>query len=160
MVVLLRVVSGLEVPWRNLFQGALVGGVGFSLLRISAAALLPRLTANPLYASFVVVVGLLVWLNLVARLMLISAAWAANDVDLAPIGDLTARPRVDGIPAPLPTTVPARTAAVRDPALPSFGTRSLDRATLGSGLVLGAMAMAATSALVRGLRSVARLGRG
>jgi len=179
MILLLRVVSGVVVPWRDLFQGALVGGVGFSLLKVSAAALLPRLTANPLYASFAVVVGLLVWLNLIARLTLISAAWAANDVDLAVQGDLTARPRVDGIPArPLEdgiharpwvdgipaqvpqTSVPARTAAVRDATLPTFGTRSLDRATLASGLVLGATAMAAAGALVRGLRSMVRVGKG
>jgi hypothetical protein len=69
------------VPWRDLFQGALVGGVGLSLLKISAAAVLPRLTANPLFASFAIVVGLLVWLNLIARLILISTGWAANDLD-------------------------------------------------------------------------------
>jgi membrane protein len=161
MIVLLRVVSGVKVPWRDLSGGALVGGVGFSLLKLSAAALLPRLTANPLFASFVVVVGLLVWLNLIARLTLISAAWAANDVDLARPGDLTVQPRVEGIPGQVPQTLaPARTEVVRDATMPTFGTRSLDRATLGSGLVLGAMAMAATGALVRGLRSVVRLGRG
>jgi membrane protein len=156
MIVLLRVVSGMTVPWRDLSQGALVGGVGFSLLKISAAALLPRLTANPLYASVTVVVGLLIWLNLIARLTLISAAWAANDVDethrvgLAQTGaDSQVRETV-GLP---------RTEAVRGTALPTFGTRTLDRASLGSGLVLGAMAMAATGGLVRGLRSIVRLGR-
>jgi Virulence factor BrkB len=81
MIVLLRVVSGVPVPWRDLLQGALVGGVGLSLLKTSAAALLPRLSANPLFASFAIVVGLLIWLNLVARLVLISAAWTANDLD-------------------------------------------------------------------------------
>jgi len=43
--------------------------------------LLPRVTANPLFASIAIVIGLLFWLNLIARLTLISAAWAANDVD-------------------------------------------------------------------------------
>lgn len=81
MVLLLRVLSDVCVPWRDLFHGALVGGVGFSLLKLSAAALLPRVTANPLFASIAVVVGLLFWLNLIARLTLISAAWAANDLD-------------------------------------------------------------------------------
>ena len=81
MVLLLRVLSGVRVPWRDLFHGALVGGVGFSLLKLSAAALLPRVTTNPLFASIAVVVGLLFWLNLIARLTLISAAWAANDID-------------------------------------------------------------------------------
>jgi membrane protein len=96
MILLLRVVSGVPVPWRDLRGGALVGGAGFSLLKISAAALLPRLTANPLFASFYVVVGLLIWLNLIARLTLISAAWAANDVDRARRGEITAQSQVHG----------------------------------------------------------------
>jgi membrane protein len=156
MILLLRVVSGVAVPWRDLFQGALVGGVGFSLLKISAAALLPRLTANPLYASIAVVVGLLIWLNLIARLTLISAAWAANDVDqshavgLAQTGAESQVRETVGLP---------RTEPVRGAALPTFGTRTLDRATLGSGLVLGAVAMAALGVLARGLRSIVRLGR-
>jgi membrane protein len=93
MIVLLRVVSGVPVPWRELYQGALAGGVGLSLLKISAAALLPRLTANPLYASFSIVVGLLISLNLMARLILISAAWAANDLDTIHGAELRAQIR-------------------------------------------------------------------
>ena len=81
MLLLLRVLSGVPAHWRELSQGALVGGIGFSLLKLSATTILPRLTANPLFASIAIVVGLLVWLNLIARLTLISAAWAANDLD-------------------------------------------------------------------------------
>ena len=170
MIVLLRVVSGVLVPWRDLFQGALVGGVGFSLLKISAAALLPLLTANPFFASFAIVVGLLIWLNLISRLVLISAAWAANDVDEIHGGE---SPSLVQAPShvtktsqvtetnKVPETVglPGMT-AVRDRSLPTFGTRSLDRTTLGSGVILGAAAMAATGALARGIRSMVRLVRG
>jgi membrane protein len=81
MMLLLRVVSSVYLPWRAIFPGALVGGVGFSLLKISATTLLPRVTGNPLFASLAIVVGLLFWLNLIARLTLISAAWVANDVE-------------------------------------------------------------------------------
>ncbi|MEO8555894.1 MAG: YihY/virulence factor BrkB family protein [Actinomycetota bacterium] len=81
MMVLLRVLSRVPSQWRDLRQGALVGGVGFGLLKLSAATLLPRVTDNPLFASIAIVVGLLFWLNLIARLTLFSAAWAANDVD-------------------------------------------------------------------------------
>jgi membrane protein len=158
MILLLRVVSGVPVPWRDLFQGALVGGVGFSLLKISAAVLLPRLTRNPLFTSFAIVVGLLIWLNLIARLTLISAAWAANDVDEAVPGELPAQ-----TPAPgqVPEAVPLPgTRVAPGSALPTFGARSADRTTLGSGFILGAAAMAATGVLARGVRLVARLGRG
>jgi membrane protein len=161
MVILLRVVSGVRVPWRDLSQGALVGGVGLSLLKVTAASVLPRLTANPLFASFAIVVGLLVWLNLIARLILISAAWAANDVDAIRAGerhragqDLGQGSRA----CPPPTEVPCTSTG--KPSLPTFGARSGDRTTLGAGVVLGVVALASTGALSRGLRSMVRLARG
>jgi membrane protein len=157
MIVLLRVVSGVSVPWRDLVQGALVGGVGFSLLQITAAALLPRLSANPLYASFAVVVGLLIWLNLIARLTLISAAWAANDVEETRGDRLPAHS--EGTSRVAETAGAPLTAVARDSSLPTFGARSRDRATLGSGFVLGAVAMAGIGALARGVRSMVRLVR-
>ncbi len=141
MLLLLRVLAGVPVPWRGLSQGALLGGVGFSLLKLSASNVLPRLTANPLFASIVVVVGLLVWLNLIARLTLISAAWAANDVD-----------DMRGEPVSVPSTAPGDS-------LPTFGARSGDRATLAAGAVLGGAALMAAGVLVRGIRSAAGLVR-
>lgn len=166
MMVLLRVLSSVRVPWRVLAQGALVGGVGFSLLKLSASTLLPRMTANPLFASIAIVVGLLIWLNLIARLTLVAAAWAANDVDATrgdgiPGGEVgaqvSAQSRVPedpdgamGIPGPV---------AVRGGALPTFGTRSVDRATLGAGVVLGAALTVAAGTLSRGIRSAVSLVR-
>jgi len=172
MIVLLRVVSAVSVPWHDLRQGALVGGVGFSLLKISASALLPRLTANPFFASFAIVVGLLIWLNLIARLVLISAAWAANDLDEIHDGHFHAEVRApgtlgfphvgvtEGLPQVLETVGPPRTAPVRAGSLPTFGARSRDRTAVGSGFVLGAVAMACAAALARSIRSMIRLGRG
>jgi membrane protein len=155
MIILLRVVSGVNVPWRDLSQGALVGGVGFTALKLSAAALLPRLTSNPLFASFAVVVGLLVWINLIAQLTLIAAAWAANNVDEIH-GDAVraqAQARSDA-----PATEDALgTTAAGDRSLPTFGARSTDRTTLGAGVVLGAATMTVTAVLVRGTQSVIRL---
>jgi len=152
MMLLLRVLSGVPVPWRVLSQAALVGGVGFSLLKLSATTLIPRLTANPLFASIAIVVGLLIWLNLIARLTLVAAAWAANDVD-AHQGDDIRRGEAG-------TANPTGTSAVRGSSLPTFGARSGDRTTLGAGVILGAGAMVATGALVRGIRSAVRLVKG
>jgi membrane protein len=158
MIILLRVVSGVNVPWRDLSQGALLGGVGFSLLKLSAAVLLPRLTANPLFASFAVVVGLLIWNNLIARLTLIAAAWAANDVDEIHGGAVSAQVQAR---SDVPDTAGAPgMAAARDRSMPTFGARSTDRTTLGAGVILGASAMAAMGMLVRARRAVTRLLRG
>jgi len=158
IVLLLRVLSGVSVPWRELLGGALVGGVGLSLLKLSAAVLLPLLTANPLFASFAVVVGLLIWLNLIARLTLISAAWAANDI--AEIhGTEMYGTEIHGqqqhAPAQGTATVaiPSTTAA-RGVSMPTFGTRSADATTLAAGAVLGAAGAVAAGALLRGMRSL------
>lgn len=147
MLLLMRVLAGVSVPWRTLFQGALVGGVGFSLLKVSASALLPRVTDNPLFASIAIVVGLLFWLNLIARLTLISAAWAANDVGQV---------QGDALPA---TSAAPQSEVARDDAMATFGTRSGDRTTLAAGAVLGVVAVVATGAMGRGIRSLFTLGR-
>lgn len=158
MIILLRVVSGVTVPWRDLSQGALVGGVGFTALKLSAAALLPRLTSNPLFASFAVVVGLLVWINLIAQLTLISAAWAANDIDDIHGAVVGAAAKAN---SQSPDAHDARaTTHAGDRSSPTFGARSTDRATLGAGVVLGAAAMAVSGVLVRGTQTMIRLVRG
>ena len=160
MILLLLVLSGVSAPWRDLFQGALVGGVGFSLLKLFAGTLLPRLTDNPLFASIAIVVGLLIWLNLIARLTLIAAAWAANDIDRRrqetrshELGPLTHGPEPVATPgsaraAPAPVPSPARAGS-----LPAFGKPSGDRASLAAGAVLGATATLAAGAVAYGIRS-------
>ena len=160
MMLLLRVLSGVAAHWRDLLQGALVGGVGFSLLKVSASTLLPRVTANPLFASIAIVIGLLFWLNLIARLTLISAAWAANDVDQSHGVELDALANSPDDPV----AAGPRAKAARGEALPTFGTRSGDRTTLAAGAVLGATGavlvttvMMAAGRLTRGIRSAVSL---
>ena len=148
MMLLLRVLSGVPVHSRDLAQGALVGGVGFSLLKISATTLLPRASANPLFASIAIVIGLLFWLNLIARLTLISAAWAANDIDEIHGGEL--RALAQGTTS---AAVPATTVA-RDEKMPTFGARAADTTTLAAGAVLGAAGVMAAGVMLRGIRSV------
>jgi membrane protein len=158
MMLLLRVTSGVPVPWRDLSQGAVVGGVGFSLLKLSATTLLPRVTANPLFASIAIVVGLLFWLNLIARLTLVAAAWAANDVDAMHGSQVHAQvPMSRRGPGPLGMP---ESGAARGGSLPTFGARSRDRTTLAAGVVLGAASMVATGALAAGTRSLFRRAKG
>ncbi len=90
MILLLRALSGVPVGARGLFQGALIGGVGLTVMKAFAGQLISHATSNPLMASLGIVVGLLFWLNLMSRLTLLSAAWAANDVDAAALADETA----------------------------------------------------------------------
>jgi len=160
MLVLLLVLSGVQAPWRALSQGALVGGVGFSLLKLTAGTLLSRVTANPLFASIAIVVGLLFWLNLVGRLTLLAAAWAANDVDdlrsrkESPVTHAPGRVAIPGSADLVSADAVSGPATAREGSLPTFGARSGDRVTLVAGAVLGATATVAVGALARGIRTV------
>jgi membrane protein len=70
--------SGTRAPWRRLVKGTLLGAVGFEVLKLLGTYLVGHTTRNPVYASFAVIIGLQVWLNLTARFMLFTAAWTAT----------------------------------------------------------------------------------
>lgn len=75
---LFRLLAGLRLPRRVMWQAALVGALGVGALRLLGGQLLAGVVANnPLLASFAVLAGLLIWFNLMARVTLVAAAWAA-----------------------------------------------------------------------------------
>ena len=80
-------------PFRRVLRGALLAAVLFEVLKRVGAVYIERTTGNPLYGAFAVVVGLLVWINLVSRLLLLCAAWtvtAPYDSDVEPSGTANA----------------------------------------------------------------------
>ncbi len=76
LVLMLRVLSGLALPWHVVRQAALVGGLGLGIVRFFGTQLIASATRSPLLASVALIIGLLFWLNLIARLVLLSACWA------------------------------------------------------------------------------------
>ncbi|MEV0591916.1 YihY/virulence factor BrkB family protein [Nonomuraea cavernae] len=64
--------------FRYVARGALLGAIGFGLLKQLAGLLLSHTLSNPLYGTFAVIVGLLLWINFSARLVLYVAAWTAT----------------------------------------------------------------------------------
>ncbi|WP_223694492.1 YihY/virulence factor BrkB family protein [Leifsonia poae] len=72
-----RVLARVAIPWRNLFFGALLGAIALAGLSTLGGLLLGGATKNPLLATFTVFIGLLLWFNLVSRVMLLSASWIA-----------------------------------------------------------------------------------
>ncbi|WP_267545568.1 YihY/virulence factor BrkB family protein [Arthrobacter sp. H14-L1] len=75
--ILFRLAAGLK-PERGIFwQSTLLAGVGATVLQLLSGLLLARAGANPLLASFAVIIGLLIWFNFVSQVFLISAAWSA-----------------------------------------------------------------------------------
>lgn len=63
---------------REVLPGCLFGAIGLEPLKLVGALLVAHTTRNPVYASFAVVAGLLVWINLVSRFVLFTAAWTAT----------------------------------------------------------------------------------
>ncbi|WP_213814423.1 YihY/virulence factor BrkB family protein [Glaciihabitans sp. dw_435] len=72
-----RFVAGIQIPFRRLAGGALLGGIGLGVLKALGSVLLGGATNNPLLASFAVIIGLLIWFNLTCQVILISAEWIA-----------------------------------------------------------------------------------
>ncbi|MFB2555190.1 YihY/virulence factor BrkB family protein [Herbiconiux liangxiaofengii] len=72
-----RVLSGVRIPMRRLLAGAAIGGAALGVLKILGSQLLGGATTNPLLASFAVIIGIMIFLNLVCRVILISATWIA-----------------------------------------------------------------------------------
>jgi membrane protein len=93
-----------QTPWRRVLKGAVFAAVGFEILKIVGSYYIARTTSNAqaTYGTFGVVIGALVWINLVSRFVIFSAVWtvtAPYDDDVAPSG--TADPaiaRAAGVP--------------------------------------------------------------
>ena len=82
-----------QSPFRRVLRGAVLAAVLFEVLKRIGALYIERTTENPLYGSFAVVVGLLVWINIVSRMLLVVAAWtvtAPYDSDVEPSGTASA----------------------------------------------------------------------
>jgi len=87
LALLFRVLSEVYIPFRRLITGSVLGAVALGVIKILGSLLLGGAGANPLLAAFAVVVGLLIWFNLVSTVMLLAASWIAvgmNDAGLTP----------------------------------------------------------------------------
>ena len=65
-----------HVPRGALVGGALLGAVGFELLKLGANLLLKLTQGNPAFQAFGVALILLVWISYFSRLVMYAAAWA------------------------------------------------------------------------------------
>lgn len=78
-VLLVRVLAGQAPPRRDLLGGALIAAVGVGTVRLLGTSVVAgSVERDPVLASFAVVVVLLLWINLIARIVLLAAAWTAD----------------------------------------------------------------------------------
>ena len=158
LLTFMRLLSGVRLPIRDLVGGAVVGGVATGLLRLGGGLLLARMSSNhALAAVSSVVLGLLLWFNLLARVSLLAASIAATvAIDR---GHLRPEPEFEPASELEPEYAPAlppRPVVVPAPA-PSFGPRSQDRVAIAAGAVLGAGTVVAGRVVARGGRAAADL---
>jgi membrane protein len=140
MLLIFKVLSGISAPWRIMRSGAIVGAIGIGILKVAVAYGVVGVTNNPVLASFAVIVGLLLVMNLLSRVVLLASAWASADVDAVRAGQTS---EVSEVAAELPRP--------RGPheLEPSFGPRSADRTAIAAGAVLGALGAVGVGALRR-----------
>ncbi|MEZ0448715.1 YihY/virulence factor BrkB family protein [Cellulomonas sp. ICMP 17802] len=78
-LLIVKVLAGEDPPWRDLRWGAVIAGVGIGIVRILGTSVVAgSVGKNPLFTSVAVIVTLLVWINLIARIVLLAAAWTAD----------------------------------------------------------------------------------
>ncbi len=75
---LLRVVPSVSHPLRLLLPGALFGAAGLEVLKLIGGYYLSLISDSVTASAFGGAVGLLIWINLVARFSFFTAAWTAT----------------------------------------------------------------------------------
>ncbi|MER6731712.1 YihY/virulence factor BrkB family protein [Streptomyces puniciscabiei] len=78
LLYVLTLLPGVEPPRRRLLVAALLGAVGFELLKLLLSGYIQGVAAKSMYGAFGVPVALLLWLNFTAKLALFCASWTAT----------------------------------------------------------------------------------
>lgn len=71
-----RLLADPPVPRRALLSGAVLGAVGFELLKQLSSLLLASTKGQPAFQAFGIALILLVWINYFSRVVMYAAAWA------------------------------------------------------------------------------------
>lgn len=78
LLYLLTLLPGVEPPRRRLMIAALLGAVGFELLKLLLGSYMREVAGKSMYGAFGVPIALLLWINFTAKLLLFCAAWTAT----------------------------------------------------------------------------------
>jgi membrane protein len=71
-----RLLAAPDIPYRALWSGALLGAVGFEVLKQVSTLLIRSTESNPAFQVFGIALILVVWINYFSRVILYAAAWA------------------------------------------------------------------------------------
>ncbi len=81
LILMFRFLSHATLRWRALLSGSVVGGIGMLALQLGSSLLIGGASANPLLASFAVLIGLLLYFRLTNMVILIAASWISVAAD-------------------------------------------------------------------------------
>ncbi|MFG3011779.1 YihY/virulence factor BrkB family protein [Streptomyces cinerochromogenes] len=95
----LTLLPGVEPSRRRLLVAALLGAVGFELLKLLLSSYVQGVAAKSVYGAFGVPVALLLWINFTCKLVLFCASWTATGSKEEEIRDAS-----DGASAPAAAT--------------------------------------------------------
>ncbi|HET9860897.1 MAG TPA: YihY/virulence factor BrkB family protein [Nocardioidaceae bacterium] len=102
LVAMFKLLAKPHVPRKALVHGAVLGAVGFEVLKSLAAYLIASTKDQPAFQAFGVALILVVWINYFSRLVMYGAAWAytspLNDREAA-VAATGGIPRPVGVPA-------------------------------------------------------------
>ena len=73
---LFRLLANPHTPKRSLLHGALLGAVGFEILKQVSGLLLSTTKGQPAFQAFGIALILVVWINYFSRVVMYAAAWA------------------------------------------------------------------------------------
>ena len=78
VIYLIRVMSGVRAPAKDLLIGGVVAAIGSGVVRYLGTAAVGSVANNPLLAGFAAIATILLWINFLARLLLVAACVTAN----------------------------------------------------------------------------------
>jgi membrane protein len=133
-VAMFRLLAAPDLPMRAMWSGALLGAVGFELLKQLSGFLIRSTQGQPAFQVFGLALILLVWINYFSRVILYAASWAWTD-------PLARAQRVAEPAAP-----------VQGPQLPAIETEgaATHHSRVGPFVAGAALGAAATAAVVKG----------
>ncbi|NUP24422.1 MAG: YihY/virulence factor BrkB family protein [Streptomyces sp.] len=87
LLYVLTLLPGVEPPRRRLMVAALIGAIGFELLKLLLSGYMQGVATKSMYGAFGVPVALLLWINFTAKLVVFCAAWTATRSKETELGD-------------------------------------------------------------------------
>jgi membrane protein len=85
---LFKVLAEPDIPARALWSGALLGAVGFEILKQASTYLMAATKEQPAFQVFGIALILVVWINYFSRLVMYAAAWAHTSYEARALREL------------------------------------------------------------------------